>query len=279
MKRTLIVAVALVVVVLLVCFLVRPGKDAAAGGARPELVLYCGAGIRPAAEALIGAFESESPCRIVPTYAGSGQLLGQVATMSKGDLFMPGAELYVDRAIEKGLADGSTRRIVAYFVPVLFVAKGNPRNVRTLADLRQPGLRVGLGDERSCAVGQVTLEILKKNAIAYSAVEPNVVYKSGTVDELAEAVRLGSVDAVIVWNASARLYAAHGEAIPIPLDQNVISSIPIVVLKSSQHADESRRFVEFACSAQARQILDKLGYTTSLPGVEGAASDKEKTDR
>jgi molybdate transport system substrate-binding protein len=192
---------------------------------------------------------------------------------------MPGAEFYVDRAIERGLADGSTKRVVGYFVPVLFVAGGNPKSVRTLADLQQPGLRVGLGDERSCAVGRATLEILKKNSIAYSAVEPNVVYKSGTVEELVEAVGLGSVDVAVVWDANARLYAAHGETVPIPAEQNVISAIPIVMLNSSRHAEESRRFIEFACSAQARRILDKLGYTTTWQGVEGAASDKEETDR
>ena len=51
---------------------------AGCGGEREEieLTLYCGAGIRPAAEALIEAFEAEHDVAVNPTYAGSGRLLG-----------------------------------------------------------------------------------------------------------------------------------------------------------------------------------------------------------
>jgi len=237
------------------------------------LTLYCGAGIRPAAEALIRAFEQGRPVTINATYAGSGRLLGQIVTLQTGDLFMPGAALYVDRAIEKGLAFADTRRAVAYFVPVVFVQKGNPKGVRSLQDLKQAGLRLGFGDERSCAVGKKTLKILEKNAIPYSSLEQNVVYKSGTVNELGLAVQLGNVDAVILWDANARHFAESGDVVPIPPPQNIPSTIPVVLLKCSAHPREGREFIEFLVSPRGREILIERGYTVSLPGEDGAAKD------
>ncbi|MBN1674767.1 MAG: molybdate ABC transporter substrate-binding protein [Kiritimatiellae bacterium] len=242
----------------------QPGEKAQ----RVSLTLYCGAGIRPAADALIEAFEAKHRVGIHATYAGSGRLLGQITAVQKGDLYMPGAELYVDRAVEEGLAVADTKRVVACLIPVIFVGKGNPKAIQTVADLGKQGVRVGLGDERACAIGRRSLKILEKNGIAYSAIERNVVYKSGTVNELALAVQMGNVDAVIVWDANARQFAEHGESIRIAPDRNIPSSIPIVVLKASEHPAEARTFVAFVTSAEGKAILRGHGYTvrSGLPG-------------
>jgi molybdate transport system substrate-binding protein len=263
-------AIAVVIGILICCvlgvlFALRRGGDEApaVGGARleaTELLLYCGAGIRPAAEALIKAFEAGNDLKINATYAGSGHLLGQISTLQRGDLFMPGAELYVTLAIEKGLALEDTKHIAAHFVPVIFVSKGNPENIRSLRDLTRAGLRLGFGDERSCAVGKKTLNILEKNGIPYDDLKGNVVYKSGTVNELGLAIQLGNVDAVILWDANARQYAQYGDAVAIPPEQNVLSSIPVVVLKSSTHVAAARRFIEFIATQEGRRILTEQGY-------------------
>ena len=238
-----------------------------------ELTMYCGAGIRPAAEALIEAFEAKHHIKINVTYSGSGLLLGQITTLQTGDLFMPGAEWYVDMAIEKGLALRETKRIVAYFVPVIFVRKGNPHNIASLQDLTRKGLRLGFGDERSCAVGKKTLKILEKNDIPYSDVEANVVYKSGTVNELGLAIQLENVDAVILWDANARHFAEHGEVVAIPKEQNVLSPIPAVVLKSSRHPAAAAEFVDFITSDEGRGIFSDRGYSVSAPSDKRHAPD------
>jgi len=233
-------------------------------GERTQLVLYCGAGIRPGVAALIEAFGAKSNVRIIPTYEGSGQSLGKITAGSGGDLFMPGAEFFVDKAIEKGLASKESKRIVAYFVPVLLVQKDNPKGIHSLKDLTRNGIRVGLGDERSAAVGQVTLEILKKNAISYDDVAKNVVYKSGTGDELGVAVQMGTVDVVVLWDVNARYFLRHGQIVPIPPRQNVPSAIPIAILKSTRHEKEANEFVQFTVSPEGRRIMEEKGFTVDL---------------
>ncbi len=266
-KRTgSVVAAAVAICALVYAFIPRSGK-------RTEILLYCGAGIRPAADALIRAFEDTRPdIRVNASYGGSGRQVGQIESVRKGDIFMPGADFYVDMVLERDLAFEDTKRTVAYFVPVIFVQKGNPRNIESLEDLGKEELRVGLGDERSCAVGKLILKILEKNSIPYSKVERNVIYKSGTVNELGVAVRLRNVDAAVLWDVNARHFAEHGDIIPIPFEKNILSTIPVVMLKSSEHPDEAQAFIDFAASEKGGEILREKGYTVNPPSSR-AVSD------
>jgi len=259
MKQFVVVVIiaALIAAAAVSFFTLRPA------GSR-ELTLYCGAGIRPAAQALIEAFEKTHDVRISGNYGGSGGLLTQIATLQQGDLFMPGAELYVDKAIEKGLAVKETRRVVAYFVPVIFVQKGNPKGITSLQDLKKEGLRLGFGDERACAVGRKTLKIFEKNGIPYADVEKNVANKSGTVNELGMWIQLKNVDATILWDANARHFARDGDMVEIPPEQNVPSVVPIVLLECSAYPEEARAFIEFVTSEEGKNILTARGYTVSL---------------
>ena len=91
----------------------QTGSDQFTTNKRTELLLFCGAGIRPAADLLIKEFETKHNIKINTTYGGSGRLLGQISSIKKGDLFMPGAEFYVDLAIKDELAYKDTKNIVA----------------------------------------------------------------------------------------------------------------------------------------------------------------------
>ncbi len=234
-------------------------------GTAPVLTLFCGAGIRPAAEALITAFKKQSNLDVRPTYAGSEVLFSQVNAGAPGDCFMPGAEQYVDRAADQGLIEPDTKCIAAYFIPVIFVQKGNPKNIHTLNDLAQDGLRLGLGDERACAIGEETVKLLAKNDIPYARLEKNVRYKSATVNELPMQIQLGALDAVICWDATARQFAEHGDAIAIPLEKNVVSPIPIARLKRSTHPEGAMAFIQFILSDAGKAVLQQQQYTVEMP--------------
>ena len=225
------------------------------------LRLFCGAGIRPPVDEIIKLFKDETGIEVKPTYAGSGVLLTQIQLNRKGDLYMPGDEVFISRAESKGLI--SEKRNVAYFVPVILVQKGNPRGIKSIADLARPGIKVAMGDVKACAIGEVTEKILKKAGVE-DQVKGNVVYTGVTVQELGNAVKLKTVDAAIVWDATAKFYPDSAEAIRIPEEQNVIVRIPIGILSFSKHKEESRKFLDFITSERARRIFEKHGYTTKL---------------
>jgi len=228
-----------------------------------ELLLYCGAGIRPPVEQMAETFEREHGVKIVTDYAGSEVLLSKIKLVRRGDLYMPGDKYYVDQAAEEGMI--LSQKSACYFVPTILVKKGNPRNIVGLEDLLQPGLKLGVGDAKACAIGRTTKQIFDKNNIAWEDVEKNLVFQSLTVNELGMQIQAGSLDAVIVWDAIARYFSEYGNRIPIPRENNVISTIDIGVLKFTKNRELAEQFVEFITSQRGGDIFRKHNYTVELP--------------
>lgn len=231
-------------------------------GCAPESPrLYCGAGIRPPVAELVEEFGREHGVNFECDYAGSEVLISRIKLTGQGDLYMPGDAYYVELAEKEGLI--ASKKTVCYFVPVIQVRKGNPKNIRTLTDLTRPDVKVGLGDPKACAIGRKSSRIFAKNAI--SEEEVNVKFRSVTVSELGNHVKLGTLDAAIVWDAVAAFSPKETEVVPIPRDQNIISTVAVGTLKSAQHPELAAKFVEFVTSKRGKQVFEKYHYPTSLP--------------
>ena len=176
---------------------------------------------------------------------------------------MPGDKHYVEQADAEGMI--LSQQSVCYFVPTILVPKGNPKNIHGLRDLLADGLKLGLGDSKACAIGRKTKQIFAKNNIAWEDVEKNVAYQSLTVNELGMQIQAGSLDAVIVWDAIARYYSEHGMEIPIPVEQNVISTVNIGILSFTKDRSLAGQFVEFATSPKGQEIFKQHNYRTDSP--------------
>ncbi|MCX5644252.1 MAG: substrate-binding domain-containing protein [Phycisphaerae bacterium] len=261
--RTAILVAALATVVLLVgCDAKEPPTDGS--GSQPaELLLFCGAGLRPVAEELISVFASTHNVKIVADYAGSEVLLAKMRLVRKGDLYMPGDRYYVDQAVQAKMVLSQTP--VCYFVPTILVQKGNPKKIQNLRDLTRPGLKIGFGDPQACAIGRETRQLLDKNHISWQDIEKNVAFQSLTVNELGLQIQAKALDAVIVWDAIAKYYQDNGTEIAIPTQMNVVSTVDIAVLSFTSNRSLAEQFAQFAASEQGRAILLKHHYTVARP--------------
>jgi molybdate transport system substrate-binding protein len=261
--RIAVQATALAITVLL---LGCDGKEPPGSGAQTqpaEMLLYCGAGLRPVADELVHVFASVHNVRIVTDYAGSEVLLAKMRLVRKGDLYMPGDRYYVDQAAQASMV--LSQRPVCYFVPTILVQKGNPKSIHSLSDLTGPGLKIGLGDPQACAIGRKTRQLLDKNHISWHDIEGNVVFQSLTVNELGLQIQAKALDAVIVWDAIAKYYRNEGTEIAIPAQMNVISTIDIAVLSFAESPESAEQFVDFAASEQGKAIFRKHLYTVEPP--------------
>lgn len=228
-----------------------------------ELLLYCGAGIRPPVAELAETFGREHGVKIITDYAGSEVLLSKIKLVRRGDLYMPGDKHYVNQAARENMI--LSQKSVCYFVPIIFVQKGNPKNISSLKDLLKPGIKLGLGDSNACAIGRTTKKILAKNNITWKDVEKNLQFQSQTVNELGMQIQAKALDAVIVWDAMARYYAEYGDEVPIPPEQNIISTVDIGVLSFTQSRSLAQKFVDFVVSEKGREIFKKYNYRTNPP--------------
>lgn len=221
-----------------------------------DLMVYSGAGLKKPMEQVKVEFEAANPgVTVVYTYAGSAQLLAQIESSGKGDVFIPGSQDSYDVANQKGLAGPA--ELIAHHTPAIGVAKGNPANVTSLADLANPGVRVALGDPEANAIGITAKKLFEKNGI--TGVDANVVTYTATVNEIFNAIEAGNADAAVITIDSAFGRENIVDVIEIPADQNIDQIIPACTLTTSENAEIAQKFVDFMAT-EGKQIFAANGY-------------------
>lgn len=230
---------------------------------KPTLFVYCAAGMKDPIQKLADDFEAARGVKIEMAEGGSNTLLGQITLSRRGDIYVAGDADYINMAAERGLVE--THKTLCYFVPVIMVAKGNPKNIATLGDLTQPGIRIGQGDERATAIGRLMPKILELNGVDYAAWKKNVVTAAPTVNELGLKVELRALDAAVVWESIAIRYPTSADIIPIPREKNICPEVAAAVLKFTKNGQDATAFLEFLTSPRGRQVLAEAGYTVDKP--------------
>ncbi len=230
-----------------------------------KLQLLCGGGIRPPVDGsgeegmgVIESFVSENPgIRIEANYGPSNHLLGQLKLTLDGDLFFPGDDFYIEEAKKEGLVYQT--HTVAYFVPVIMVQEGNPHDIQSVADLVNPEINLAVADQRAAAIGRITPEIFEKNEIDFEELD-NVAFTGVTAPEVAQQIKLGHVDATIVWRPVAAQYRRRSEIVDIKPEKNVISPLVIAVLETSDNKEEALKFAEYISGPTGRDIFERYYY-------------------
>ena len=227
------------------------------------IFVYCAAGARDGIVAVAKAFEAETGVKVETTFANSGQLLGQIEMTRKGDVYVPGDVGFIAKAEDKNLTQGKAREF-CYFVPGMFVRKGNPKGIKDITDLVKPGLKLALADP-SAAIGQLQTQVFKKNNLDEEALKKNTVTSPATVTDVAMAVKMGTADAAIIWDALRNFAPEDAELVSIPPEKNVVGVVPAAVLTSSKNPAAATAFVDYLVSEKGRAILKAKGYSVDKP--------------
>ena len=229
--------------------LTTPSTDHAA-----NLRLYCAAGMRVPVEEIVARYREEYGVNVEIQYGGSNTLLNQlqVNRASDADLYLAADDAYTAKAIELELAADALP--IAYTVPVLAVPRDNPRQVKSLNDLLEPGLRIGMADPDQAAVGKAVRDSLQQapsdDGPLWDALLPRItadgVFKP-TVNEVANDLKLAAVDAGFVWDSTLAMpqYKDHLEQVPVPELTSQPNQISIAVLASSASRSAAYRFARY----------------------------------
>ena len=223
-----------------------------------SIMVYCGAGMRKPMDEIREVFQQKYVTEVEYNYAGSNALLSQMEITQRGDAYMPGATLYIEKADEKGFID--YQQLIAYHMPVITVPKGNPANITCLEDLARPDVKLVWGDPDVAAIGKTGVKILEKNEI-YDEVWANVVATLPTMNEVMLQIAMGQADASINWWDTVKS-VPEIECVQIPKEQNSIKIIPIGVTTFSKHQETAKTFVDFCASSEGKAIFEKHGFIT-----------------
>ena len=247
---------------LLVLFILLTHAIPATTQGSQAVVVFAGAASQPPLEEAAQTFESTTGIPVILHLGGSGAMLNQVRLTGQGDVYIPGSPDYMYKAIEHGLVIEEPSPI-AYLVPALIVAKGNPLNINTLDDLARENLRIGLADPDGVCVGLYAIELLQFNRLL-ERVRRNL---KGMVESCAKAaamIPLDMVDVVIGWREFAAWQPDAMEVI-LPKSSRIprLAYIPGAKLRDSQNSEGAEAFLSFLVSQQGQEIFQRWGYLTT----------------
>jgi molybdate transport system substrate-binding protein len=233
-------------------------------GCRSERVLlfHAGAGQRSSLTEIEQVFaQRHRGVRANFSFKGSGYFLADLTRSRQGDLYMPGEELYFLQAVERDFIEDYRpgRDVAAHFVTVLITPAGNPAKITGIVDLARPGVKVGLGNPKTCAIGMWHEKTFQRAGI-WEAVQRNATFSAKCIPELGNAVQHGLVDATVVWSSTAVLYLRDVEIIPIEPRLRGVVRLPVGVLKFARQPSKAHLLKDLILSEEGRAIFASHAY-------------------
>ncbi|MEU8258053.1 molybdate ABC transporter substrate-binding protein [Micromonospora inaquosa] len=199
-------------------------------------------------------FEAANPGSAVTlNVAGSSALANQINQGAPADVFASAAPANMATVTEAGNADG-TPATFARNQLVIAVPRGNPGGVTGLADLSRPGVKVA-----RCA-DQVPCGAAARTALDAAGVALTPVTLEQDVRGALAKVKLGEVDAAVVYRSDVRAASADVTAVEFPESARAVNDYPIVALKDAPNPAGARAFVAYVRSAPAQAVLAEAGF-------------------
>lgn len=236
-------------------------------------MLFCAAGMQAPIEKIRQQYEAETGKRVAVQYGGSNTLLSSIEASKQGDMFLAADADYLHLARDRGMVEEILP--LGRMQAVVIVPRGNPAGIQSFEDLLMA--RVALANPDQAAIGKATRAALSKMGNwepLERQVQTSGVFKP-TVNEVAQDVALGSVEAGIVWDAVARQYNGV-EVIELGELKSATGEIAIGVLNTTGNLAEAKRFCRYvAASDRGLPVFAEMGFTI----IEGKPWRADSTER
>ncbi|HHU85441.1 MAG: substrate-binding domain-containing protein [Pelotomaculaceae bacterium] len=237
----------------------EPNSSATPQEQQKTLFAYVGAGLKEPVTELAAIYEQETGVKVELTFNNTGALLGQLDTVKKGDIYMPGGMSYLDKAKKKGHIDEIVGP-VAVHAPVIITPRGNPAGISSLMDLARPGVKVILPEKEATAMGQAAFKMFNRLGIA-EQVEKNVLAYVETAPKVSTSIMMGQGDAGIAEYNNAVNCKDKVDMIEIDESINIVDEVPCASLIYSGNKEETKKFLEFMKN-EGPAVFAKHGFKT-----------------
>jgi molybdate transport system substrate-binding protein len=230
-----------------------------AGGASPAAVsgtitVLAAASLTESFTKIGKDFETANPrAKVALSFGGSSTLAQQITSGAPADVFASASPTTMKTVTDAGDGAGTPVTFVKNQL-VIAVPKGNPKGLISLAALAKPGIKVAL-----CAE-QVPCGAAAKKALAAANVKITPVTLEQDVKSALSKVKLGEVDAALVYRTDAKASTADVDGVEFPESASAINEYPIVALKGAPNATGATAFVAYVQSAAAQKVLADAGF-------------------
>jgi molybdate transport system substrate-binding protein len=232
----------------------HPGSEAAGSGVTGTVTVFAAASLTESFTRLGEDFEAANPgSRVAFNFAGSSALATQINEGAPADVFASASPATMKTVTDAGNTDGAPA-VFARNQLVIAVAEGNPKGIAGLADLTGEGVKVAL-----CAE-QVPCGAAARKALDAAKVTLTPVTLEQDVKAALSKVKLGEVDAALVYRTDTNASAADVDAVEFPESAGAINDYPIVVLADAPNRVGGRAFLAYVRSAEGRAVLTIAGF-------------------
>jgi molybdate transport system substrate-binding protein len=234
----------------------NPGAGTASGASAVtgSITVFAAASLTESFTAIGRQFEAAHPgVTVTFNFAGSSALATQINEGAPADVFASASPKSLAVVTDAGNGAGTPITFVRNQL-VIAVAKGNPKGIAGLAGLTGPDLKVAL-----CAEA-VPCGAAARAAIDAAGVTLTPVTLEQDVKAALSKVKLGEVDAALVYRTDAKAAAADVDAVEFPESAKAINDYPTVALRDARNAAGAQAFIAYVLSADGAKVLTEAGF-------------------
>ena len=235
-------------------------KENAAPAKKTEIMISAAASLKNCIQDLSAMYTGKNPqVTITANFGASGALQQQIEQGAPADVFFSAGIKQMNALKEKGMMiDSSVKNILENKVVLI-----TPKNAAALdffEDLAKSSVKkIGVGEPKSVPVGQYTEQIFQNLGLTDKVASKLIFAKD--VREVLSWVETGNVDAGVVYETDAKI-SKDVTICSTALEGSHKKVIyPIGVVKTSKHAAEAQKFVDFLFSDAAREVFARYGFT------------------
>ncbi len=204
----------------------------------------------------VPASSGRNPGTTVATnFAASSALVTQIQGGAPADVFASADGTNMQKLVAGGQVTAEPTVFAANALAIV-VKKGNPKHVRSLADLADVGTVSLCADDG--AVRQVRRQLALTQAGV--AIPPGRITRGADVKATLTAVATGDADAAVVYPTDAKAAGATVQAVRIPAWLNVYAIYPIARVAASHQPRPRERVREYTVSRAGRKTLASYGF-------------------
>lgn len=221
-----------------------------------SIVVFAAASLTGTFTELGKQFEAAHPgVTVTFSYGGSSDLATSINGGAPGDVFASASANTMNTVVQAGNATGPQN--FARNVMEIATVPGNPKGIKSLADLTSSSLKVAICQAR-VPCGDAATALFAKAGLTITPVTLEKDVKS----TLAK-VTSKEVDAGIVYVTDVKAAGSSVTGVQIPDAQNYVTTYPIATLKETKNAETAQAFVDFVLGEDGQLVMKKAGFLSA----------------
>ncbi|MGQ0841755.1 molybdate ABC transporter substrate-binding protein [Actinokineospora sp.] len=223
-------------------------------GVTGDITVFAAASLTESFTKLGKDFEAANPgVKVTFNFAASSALAQQINQGAPADVFAAAAPANMKQVTDAGAVTDSPVTFVRNRLQIA-VPKGNPGKVTGLVDFGKAELKIALCTEK------VPCGAAAKKALEIAGVTARPDTLEQDVKAALTKVRLGEVDAALVYRTDVKAAGDEVEGIEFPEADKAVNDYPIAATAKAPNAAGAKAFVDYIRSAKGRTVLSEAGF-------------------